>query len=173
MGMKNTTGRLGIVSLVLALGLATQAPAQTPEGDACTAFKWPIGEARQALAGTVAKLASGAKAPGDFELALAPTEQVAFPTKPERAPKHAGTFGGFVTAEPPKGGTFQVTLSDEAWIDVVQDGKIVKSSGFSGKAGCAGVRKSVRFSLPSSQPVTIQVSGVDAQSIRVDLRGVD
>ncbi len=169
----NTAGRCGFLGVVMALGLTVQATAQTPDGEACAAFKWPISDARQALAGTVANLASGAKAPGDFELALAPMEQVAFPTKPERSPKHAGTFGGFVMADPPGGKTFQVTLSNEAWIDVVQDGKIVKSGGFSGKPGCAGVRKSVRFALPSSQPVTIQISGVEAQSIRVDLRGVD
>ena len=108
-----------------------------------------------------------------FELALAPNDQVSFPVKPQRSPKKTGTFGGFVTADAPKGKLLQVTVSDYAWIDVVQDGKMARSKGFAAKAGCEGVRRSVRFTVRPSQPVTIQISGADRQTIRVDLRGVD
>ena len=159
-----------------ALAQNTQAPAPAPVQapvDACAAFKWPIGGAKSALSGDVAKVASGAKAGADFELALAPNDQVAFPVKPQRSPKKAGTFGGFVTADAPKGKLLQVTASDYAWIDVVQDGKLVRTKGFSTQAGCENVRKSVRFVVRAAQPVTVQISGADRQTIRVDIRDAD
>ena len=141
--------------------------------DACSAFAWPIDAAKTAMSGSLPDVASGDLAPQDFALALAPTEGVAFPTKPERAPKGPGTFGGFVTTSPPAGSTLQVTLSDDAWVDVVQGGAVVKSAAFSGKGGCEGVRKSVRFVLPGRGQVTLQVSGTSVRSLRVDLRGLD
>ncbi len=59
-----------------------------------------------------------------------------------------------------------MTVSDVAWIDVVQDGGLQKSSAFSGVLGCPGVRKSVIFTL-SSDPFTVEISGVNAPSIRL------
>ena len=161
-----------VVTALLAL---TPAPvsAQAPAPDTCAAFTWPVAEIKAALAGDLAMVASGAAAPPDFELALVPTEQVPFPLKPERAPKKAGTFGGFVTLDAPRAGLLQVTLSDEAWIDLVQSGALVKSAAFSGKAGCEGVRKVVRFALTGTGPLTLQVSGAEARSVRVDVRAVE
>ncbi len=140
------------ISALFVLAASLPALAQTPTPDACAAFTWPITDAKQALAGDIPKITSGSAAPHDFSLALAPTEQVPFPVKPERAPKKLGTSGGFVTLDPPKGKMMQATLSDEAWIDVVQNGAYVKSAAFSGKQGCDGVRKVVRFTLPDSAP---------------------
>ena len=118
-------------------------------------------------------MASGAAAPQDFDLALVPTEQVPFPIKPERTSKKLHTFGGYVTIDPPKTKLLQITVSDDVWIDIAQSGALVKSAAFSGKGGCEGVRKVVRFALPGSGPVTLQVSGADTPTIRVDVRGAE
>jgi hypothetical protein len=86
---------------------------------------------------------------------------------PERAPKKAESFGGVVTIlAPTHTGTYQVTLADEAWIDVVQNGQRVASSAFTGKAGCEGVRKSVRLEIATG-PVVIQISGANADRIAI------
>ena len=160
----------GLVAMILLSGPAL---AQTPAPDACSTYAWPVIDVQKALAADVAKIASGSAAPQDFVLSLTSTEQVPFPTKPERAPKKSGTFGGFVTLDPPKAKLLQVTLSEDAWIDVVQGGTIVKSGAFSGKSGCDGVRKSLRFTLTGTGPVTLQVSGADAPAIKIDVRGVE
>ena len=63
-------------------------------------------------------------------------------------------------------GLYIVTVSDYAWIDLVQNDAYLKPKGFSGVTGCNGARKSVRFDL-SAGPVTIQVSGVAKDAINV------
>ncbi|MDX8479399.1 hypothetical protein RFN28_13045 [Mesorhizobium sp. VK24D] len=66
----------------------------------------------------------------------------------------------------PPEGELQFSLSDEAWIDVVQDGHAVKSAGFSGVKTCPGIRKSVRFKL-SAGPATVQLSGAKKADLKV------
>ncbi len=41
-----------------------------------------------------------------------------------------GTFGAVASVEVPSEGAIQISLSGEAWIDVIQDGHAIKSAGF-------------------------------------------
>jgi hypothetical protein len=63
-----------------------------------------------------------------------------------------------------KAGIYQITLSDDAWIDVIQNGRYARSVGSTGRSDCPGVRKSVRLDLDAS-PVVLQVSGVAPETI--------
>jgi len=56
-----------------------------------------------------------------------------------------------------------VTLSDEAWVDAVQD---VRSVGSTRRSDCAGLRKSVRLDLGIA-PFVLQISGVASDLIAV------
>ncbi len=77
------------------------------------------------------------------------------------------TFAGFIQVmAPARLGTYKITLSSEAWIDVVQDGQVVKSGAFSGATGCEGIRKSVKFELAAA-PFIIEISGVTARTIAI------
>jgi len=142
------------------------AEAQSP----CDQFQWPVRREMDWLSSAkLAAVASGAELTGDgaFSLALQPMASIKYVVAPERQPKSSDTFGGFVTIlAPSRGGTYQITLSDEAWIDVVQDGRRLASSAFSGKAGCDGVRKSVRFEIATG-PLIIQISGAGADHIAI------
>ncbi len=60
----------------------------------------------------------------------------------------------------------QVTLSDDAWIDVVQDGKETRSASHVGLHGCPDLRKSVRFELKAA-PAKVQIRGAPRASIKV------
>ena len=179
-GPRRRAGRVAIGALaatVAALAPFVEAlaaePAMEPAVEAaCASFAWPILDAKAALAGSVPIVASGGRAAPAFTLALRPMDDVAFPVKPERMPKAGGTFGGYVTFDPPAGRLLQVTLSGEAWIDVVRGQTPTKSTAFSGKSGCAGVRKSVRFEMSGVGPLTLQVSGVATPAIQIDIRGV-
>jgi hypothetical protein len=82
-------------------------------------------------------------------------------------PKSPETFAGFIQViAPTRRGTYKITLSSEAWIDVVQDGRVVKSGAFSGATGCEGIRKSVKFELAAA-PFIIEISGVTAHTIAI------
>lgn len=85
----------------------------------------------------------------------------------QRGPEDGPRFGGaFRLPAPDAAGVFQVSLSGEAWIDVVQNGARLKSSAFTGKRGCDGLRKSVRFELTTA-PALIRISGASATSLKL------
>lgn len=146
----------------------------------CAAFKWPLDAERKAFedAGleTVASGATrGALKEQAFALTLQPDTDVAYalpPAKKKKAPD-AKRSGGIVTfAAPEKAGTFQVTLSGEGWIDLVQQGAALDAGDHSGVKDCPDLRKSVRFKVGEA-PVVLQVSGAPADTIKVAIRPVD
>jgi hypothetical protein len=65
-------------------------------------------------------------------------------------------------------GVYSIALSAPAWLDVVQNGRFLKVKSFSGVQGCDGIRKVVKFEL-TTEPFTLQISGVTADGIAVAL----
>jgi hypothetical protein len=161
--------RLFSIAVLLVFASASAA-AQEPTGR--DKFKWPLDKERATLNGTdLPKVNSGDRIawpiPFAATIGLSTFANAKLPFPPERAPKSTASFAGFVqVSAPPKIATYKITLSSESWIDVVQDGNTVKSSGFTGAVGCEGIRKSVKFNL-AAQPFTLQLSGAPADSIRV------
>jgi hypothetical protein len=77
---------------------------------------------------------------------------------PPRQPTTADGFAGRGQFEAPiRPGTVQVTLSDEAWVDVVQEGRYVEPLAMIAPADCPGVARSIRFVL-GAKPFVLQVS---------------
>ncbi|WP_213773809.1 hypothetical protein [Bradyrhizobium sp. dw_78] len=157
-----------LIGFVL-LGTASAFAAEEPSG--CDKFKWPIERERAALtAPDRIKLVSGGElatppATG-IALALVPPADAKFPTPPERAPKE-GTFAGLTSFKnAPKPGIYTISLSAGAWIDVVQDGHILKPKGFSGATDCDGIRKTMKYEL-SSSPFVLQISGARENALSV------
>jgi hypothetical protein len=161
----------GVILAGFALSFAGAQPLHAQDKPACEQFDWSI-KREQSLFGALAlsHAASGSKLEsvgGGIALDLQPQASVAFVLPPERQPKSPDSFGGVVTfANVPKAGLYQVTLSAESWIDVIQDGQAVKSAAHSGKRGCADVRKSVRFELKPGA-LTIQLSGTAAKTVNL------
>ena len=161
-----------LVIAFVAVLIASPALAQEPTG--CDKFKWRLDAERALLTSADAiPIASGigleGMPPKALALKLEPFASAKLPMPPERTPKAASSFAGFVRIDTrPKAGPYLVTLSAEAWVDVVQNGKFVKSSAFSGAQGCEGVRKSVRFDL-SAEPFVVQVSGAAADAIKMTI----
>jgi hypothetical protein len=112
------------------------------------------------------KIISGAELviPAAAALDLKSPTDAKLPTSPERKPKN-GTFAGFTRFQKaPKAGTYTVSVSVYAWVDVVQDGEILKPMEFSGATDCAGIRKTMKYDLAAG-PFVIQISGVTENSI--------
>ncbi|MCJ2120032.1 hypothetical protein MKK65_26250 [Methylobacterium sp. J-001] len=154
----------GLVAISVSAAMAEDAPA-------CATFAWSVAREQTAFAEpNLSALTSGSALPREAvaaQLTLKPAAEIALPVPSER-PAKPDTFSGFVTATVPAAGTYQVTLSDEAWIDVSQDGRsTLKPAAHSGKAGCPGVRKSVRFALDAG-PVTIEISRAAHPQIKLD-----
>ena len=153
---------------LVAIALLVAAPAFAQEPVGCDKFKWPIARERALLA-VPSQMSSGGAMPQPLAaavtLALVPSAEAKLPVPPSRAPKSADSYAGFVTAAAiAKSGTYRVTLSAPAWIDVVQNGRALKSTAFSGASGCAGITKSVKFEL-SVAPFAVELSGTTAHAL--------
>ncbi len=152
----------------LTLGATSALAAEEPSG--CDKFKWPIERERAALtAPDRPKLASGseqAAVPSSaITLGLVAPADAGLPTPPERAPKD-GTFAGFTSVKTAKAGLYTISLSGTAWVDVVQDGHVLKPVAFSGANDCNGIRKTMKYEL-SGQPFVLQVSGARDNSLSI------
>ena len=158
-----------VVIVTIVAVVPTMARAAEPTG--CDAFKWPLAkEAALLRAADKPAIGSGGDSapPGQaFTLKLTGLAEAHLPTPPGRKPKMEPSTAGFVRFDAPTvAGVFEVTISQAAWIDVVQDGHTLKPSGFSGARDCPGVRKSIRFSLVP-KPFAIQISGTSSRTVDV------
>jgi hypothetical protein len=142
--------------------------------DGCDKFAWPLArEKAQFAAADKPAVKAGDTLPAipkaAFTLQLQPGTEAAFVMPPERKPKAEHWFGGAIRLPAlEKPGIYQVTLSEEAWLDILQDGHYARTVGHSGRGDCPGLRKSVRFELTAA-PVVLQVSGVAADKIFVTI----
>ena len=161
--------RLGLAAAA-ALIVALPNLAATDEPSGCGAFKWPLERERGALAaqGKPAIANGGALAyDSAMTLKLAPLADAGLRQPPERAPKSPHSYGGrFTLAAPAQPGVYKITLTSDAWIDVIDQGGFLHPKGFSGALACEGARKSVKFDLPA-RALDVQLSGVKDAEIAV------
>lgn len=167
-----------IVFLAVALSAALIAPgaagaqdASKDQGEAaCAHFAWPIARERAWFAAKLGATPSGTRIVDTDEailLELKPTKSFQFILTPERAPRPESFTGDVIIAGVAAPGVYQITLSDEAWIDVFENDARMKSTAFTGQKDCPGVRKSVRFELTPGAPVTVLISNSQKNSIRL------
>lgn len=140
--------------------------------DGCEKFAWSLARERAAFAAAGKATASAgdtlkALPASALLIRLQPGGQASFEMPPERKPRTETWHGGMVRLPAlAKPGIYQITLSDDAWIDVIQNGRYARSVGSTGRSDCPGVRKSVRLDLDAS-PVVLQVSGVAADNVAI------
>jgi hypothetical protein len=160
----------GIALSTVAL-VALLLPAEGSEkGDGCDKFAWSVARelawfsARDKVSVTSGETLA-TRPSAAFVMRLKPAGHASFVLPPERIPRSDGWFGGTVSFPAVEwAGIYQVTLSDEAWVDVIQDGRFVRSVGSSRRRDCPSVQKSVRLELAATSFV-LQVSGVASDAI--------
>ena len=155
---------------------STAAPG-APVPSACTDFTWSLmREDTWFAASGLARVASGDTVQPDMpgaSLALRPGSEVAFPVAPSKVPP-PGSYGGILRFPAPiKPGIYQVTLSDEAWIDVSQDGETTRPPvDHTVNRDCPTLRKSLRYQFGTA-PVLIEISGAKRDTIKIAIAPVD
>jgi hypothetical protein len=131
----------------------------------CDHFKWSLAKEKTWFA--LSPEPAGAEiAPAErvFELALKAGDAAAF-VVPLKKPMAAGEYGGVVRISAiPKAGLYQVTLSREAWVDVIQNQARARTRNVSRQSDCPAFAKSVRFELAAG-PAVLQISGVAAAKV--------
>jgi hypothetical protein len=123
--------RSGLVAIAL---IALLGPARAAD-DGCEKFAWSLVRERAAFAAadktTIATGETLAALPaGALVIRLQPGAQASFAMPPERKPRTEQWHGGMVRLPAlAKPGIYQITLSDDAWIDVIQNGRYARSVG--------------------------------------------
>lgn len=141
--------RIGLIGITL-VALLERASAAV---DGCEKFAWSLARERALMAASdKSNVAAGetlaAFPKGAVVIRLQPASQTAFELPPERKPRLDRWFGGTVRFPAlGRSGVYQVTLSKEAWVDIIQDGRYARSIGSSGRSDCPGLQKSVRLEL--------------------------
>lgn len=144
-------------------------------GTGCDAGKWPLSLIQTHFGATSPTLASGDSLPAlgaPVLVNLSAQNDVSFAHAPARASKANPAYAAIVKLGPEPAATYQITVSDGAWIDVVENGQLAKSSGYIRGKDCPGVDKSIRFKT-NGGPLTIQMSGAFAKSIKLELERAD
>ena len=155
--------------IALLLFAAPAFAAEEPSG--CDKFKWPIERERAALtAPDRIELPSGSELAAmpttGFTLALLAAADAKLPSPPERTPKD-GTLAGYALVKTaPKAGLYTISLSAGAWVDVVQEGHVLKPKAFSGATDCEGIRKTMKYEL-AAHPFVLQVFGAAERAISI------
>jgi len=88
---------------------------------------------------------------------LHPMTGVEYAIVPER-PGEADGHGGMFVFDVPDAGRYRVAVGTPAWVDVVEDGRMIASAGHSRGADCSDVHKVVIFALQPGRHL-LQVSG--------------
>lgn len=104
---------------------------------------------------------------------LQPHAAIDYELAPGGEPKSDDSFAGLLfIKDVPQAGTYQVTLSDDAWIDLIQDGKELALVTETANPNCSDARKSMRFRLDRG-PLTVQVSGASSTVIKLVISPVE
>ncbi|MFI5001375.1 MAG: hypothetical protein ACHQK9_15970 [Reyranellales bacterium] len=158
--------RAALIACVLPIFAATEVAAQD---DACRNFSWSIGRPIDLFDEPLPTVQNAQSLPkeGVFAFLLKPAADVIYQVAPERGSD--GGLGGIVTIESVPAGRYQIALSEEAWVDAVQDNarlpllapsQVVKE--------CPGVLRSVEVEL-KGEPTTLQVGGAHVGRINIAL----
>ena len=135
--------------------------------DVCGQFSWSAGREIDLFAdGFLPAVGSAQSLPkeGVFALLLKPVGDVIYPVTPESGSD--GSYGGVVTIESIPAGRYQILLSEEAWVDAVQERTRLPVRGFNRSRACPGVRQTVQFDV-SGEPLTIEISRASVPRINI------
>ena len=166
--------RIGFVCVIVIQLLSAASEAE----EGCEKFAWSLSRERAWFAASekaavVAGESLTAVPNAAFNVRLQPASEASFVLPPERKPRSDGGFGGIVRLPAlDRAGIYQITVSDEAWIDVVQDDRYARSVGSTRRSDCSALRKSVRLELGPA-PFVVQLSAAATPIIVMAIRRAD
>ena len=142
-----------------ALMIAAPAAAQT-----CPS---PAGWAKpeRHLAARSSEMRFALKPGGTAQIGLLAAKDVRLATKAERKPRPSSS-AGLAAIDVGKPGKLDVILSNATYVDLVRDGKTLRSTGHSDFKKCPGLRKSVSFDVVPGRYI-VQLTGAPSRSVKM------
>ena len=155
-----------LLPLLLALPIPAIADAQQPPPvETCGAIDGALPAALGAW--RAPSPSSGAVRPGAaLQIALRPIAELQTAIPPHPARDGGATRGARLDLEIASAGTYQILLSEGAWIDLVQAGTPLRFAAHGHGPGCSTIRKTVDYTLTPGHYV-LQLSGTNAAAARL------
>ncbi len=154
-----------VIAGAVSAALASPASAQVAPKAACTAIDAALPSDLAAWQGRGTPAKTRLNVGRAATVALRPVATVRYATPPEK-PGAAGSFGGATSFDVHRAGTYRVSLSEGAWIDVVRGEKAVASTAHGHGPECSSIRKIVTFPLTPGR-YTLQFSDSPKPAIAV------
>jgi hypothetical protein len=153
-------GLIAGLPLILA---AAGAAAQEPN---CRNFSWSVGRTIDLFDEPLPRVQSSQSLPkeGVFAIELRPVGDVIYPTTPERGSD--GSWGGVMTIENVPAGRYQIALSEDAWVEAIQNNKRLAIQASSRPKECRGVRRSFEVDV-KGDPLTLQIGGASVRRLSI------
>jgi len=151
--------------------VSAQGAGQSDATAGCNHLSWSVASEREWFNDPkLAHRISGArlrKIDRAVELALEPTKEMHLFLPPERQPSPDSYSGEVTFFGVPKPGAYQITVSDDAWIDVFENGARLKRIAQTSAQNCRGIGRSARFDLAPGDLVLVELTGAPNKSIKV------
>lgn len=154
--------RAALIACVLPLLVATEAAAE----ENCRNFSWSVGRPIDLFDEPLPVVENAQSLPkeGVFALVLRPVADVIYLKTPERGSD--GSWGGVITLENVPAGRYQIALSEDAWVEAIQDDIRLPILASGRKDECRGVRRSLDVEV-RGEPLTLQVGGAAVKRINI------
>lgn len=153
-----------LIACVLPL-VAAGLPAAARDDD-CGRLPRTVGRDSDPFSSYVPTIDSALSLPkeGVFAMRLRPVAEIIYRVTPERGSD--GGQGGVVTLENIPAGRYRIVLSEEAWIDAVQEDARLPVLATVRATDCPGTRQSIQVEA-RNEALTLQVGGATASRIMI------
>jgi hypothetical protein len=155
-----------LAGLIAGLPLILAAAGAAAEEPNCRNFSWSVGRTIDLFDEPLPVVQSNQSLPkeGVFAMDLRPFADVIYPTTPERGSD--GAWGGVMTIENVPAGRYQIALSDDAWVEALQDNKRLAIQASGRPKECRGVRRSFEVEV-KGDPLTLQIGGAAVRRLNI------
>jgi len=170
----SSTATLALFAIAAGVTPGFAAPKDNP---ACEQFEWSIKPEVELLRDPYLELVFSGAALSSLPdkglvVGLQPHGTIDYVVAPGGEPKPDSFAGLLFIKEVPRAGTYQVTVSEAAWIDLIQKDKALPLVGETINPNCSEARKSMRFRLERG-PVTVQISSTNSTLIKLVILPVE
>lgn len=146
-----------------------------PAAAACSDFKFDVSEELKLFAGTASAInaAAAPTAPPTldakrlYEVSLMEQAKVAFREPPSKTTVNEGSYAGILRIAAGRATTLRVSLSEAAWIDVLDGMQNLETAQFSGSHTCNLIRKNVEFKVQPGRALLLQLSGSTESAVKI------
>jgi hypothetical protein len=173
MTMRSCSTLMTVVTLaVVSAGLSA-----ARADDACSGFKWDVSKEHALFASTSLSEPAGKSIQSAptigldrlYELKLIAQKDADFSLTPGKKAPSDSSFAGLVSFKVASAGSYRISVDAPLWIDVVDDGKLVRARDYEGQHDCNAPQKIVVFDLNANVPLTLQLSAAPQDKVRLTI----